>query len=76
MVSGYYNPTAGSNVYYACPPGSYTNERAGASCDLAGPGYYAPFPASTELLPCTTSLLPGAVVCNSGRVLCCAEGKK
>ena len=43
---GYYNPTAGSNVYYACPPRSWI-ERA-------------------------MSLLDGAVVCNSGEVLCCA----
>ena len=71
---GYYNPTAESNVYYVCPPGSYADDLPGASsCTLASPGNYAPLPASTfntGYLSCETSLLAGAAVCNSGRVKC------
>ena len=74
MVSGHYNPTAGSNVYYACPPGSYrasSGSIGSSSCTLSTSGSYMPFSGSSVSVasfPCATSLLPGASLCNSGRL--------
>ena len=72
-IAGHYNPTAGSNVYYACPLGSYRTLAGYSSCVLAAASYYMPFPGSLVSWSCATSLMAGAVVCNSGRVTCGEE---
>ena len=63
--SGYYNPAAGSNIYYACPAGSYS--AAGQSaCSLSPVATYMPLAASNTYWSCSISNLYGAQTCNTG----------
>ena len=65
-LQGYYNPTAGSNVYYACGAGTYASTSGSSACSLVPTGYYMPFAGFVNSWPCSTSLQAGAVTCNTG----------
>ena len=62
--AGYYNSLAGSNIYYACPAGSYSS-LGSSSCTLCA-ARLTSNAVSTTCTSCTTAWLAGAAVCNVG----------
>ena len=69
-LSGYFNPTAGTNIYYACQPGTFASSPGSTACRLADDGAFMPLVASAAQWSCSTTLLDGSLTCNTGPALC------
>ena len=58
-------------MFYACPPGTFTDGVGYTSCKYVATGTYGPLTgAYSNTFSCSTSYFSGSATCNAGKMTC------